>query len=311
MCRFSSWRRQRQRTQAPGVERAGQQRGDQRCHGHPRDAAAHLRVARALADDEAADADRGRHGRRAAARQQRERRDHAQPRLPVAVRRARQCPQEEADTEQLRQFGRRLVAQLQQAQRGDERQQRAVGNGARVVHRVGLAAEREGGGLGRFGAREMEGRVPDRGHRQGEQQREGQARRHVAVDQWRQQGDEERTQPVRQQRGVARHAAQRRRKPGGAALGDGRHLRIGHEVGIAPRVAVEQPRQHVGGRQQQQRDARQAPGAALGDEGRGGAAHGCWIMPEAQAQKRQPELPFLRVGRRAASPGCAPRRLTS
>jgi hypothetical protein len=160
------------------------------------------------------------------------------------------------------------VAELQQAERGDQREQRAVGHRACVVHRVGLAAEGQRHRLRGLGAREVEGGVPDERHRRRQQQRERQPRGQRGVERRREQRDEGGAQPMRQQCRVAGHEAQRRCPPRGAALGDGHHLAERCEVGVAPRVAPHQTGQQVGAAQQPQRRPRQAARARTGDEGR-------------------------------------------
>ncbi len=140
----------------------------------------------------------------------------------AAERRRRQAPEEQGDAEQLDQVGRGLVAELQQAERRDQRKQRAIGHGARVVNRARLAAERERHGLGRFGAGEVEGGVPDEHQGERQQQRERNARGERRIERRRQQLDEGGTEPVRQPRRVDRQGAQRGRQPRRTTLRDGR-----------------------------------------------------------------------------------------
>ena len=156
-----------------------------------------------------------RHGRRAAAGQQRQRGQHRQRATASAGRAPRPAPyRNRLIADQLRQLGRRLVAQLQQAQRGDQRQQGAVGDGPRVVDRLGLAAEGEGQRLRGVGARQVEGgctrSAPASAPAAARTAARGQRRVDPAAPS---SADEGGAQPVRQQRGVGRHAAERRRQP--------------------------------------------------------------------------------------------------
>ena len=57
------------------------------------------------------------------------------------------------------------MTQLQQPQGSDEGQQCAIGQSTRVINRGRFAAEGHGQGLRGLGAGQMEGGVPDAGHR--------------------------------------------------------------------------------------------------------------------------------------------------
>ena len=165
------------------------------------------------------------------------------------------------------------MTQLQQAQAGHAGQQGAIGQGPGIVRRLRFAAKGKGHRLGGLGARQLEGGVPDQRQGERQQQRKGQAGRQRRLQPGRQALDRHRTQPVRQQRGFGGQATQGGGQPGRAAFGHGQHVAVGGQVGIAPGVAAEQAGQHISGAEQQQHQARQAFGAALGHQGRGGLAH--------------------------------------
>ena len=183
MCWLSSWRRQRHsvhRTSSqvghanqpiilarlticaapryaaepigPGPE--GRGRGD-RQHGADGDEAGQAPHPRLVRDEGDRDADHGEQqgdARRTARGQhrQRDRRGNAAGEAPVRAR--GEAIEVERDGGQLGQLRRRLVAQLQQAEAGDQGEQGAVGDGPRVVDRRRLAAEGERQRLCRFGA---------------------------------------------------------------------------------------------------------------------------------------------------------------
>ena len=206
------------------------------------------------------------HGRRAAGCQRRQRQQQHRAHLPAAVGCCRQGPLQTGHGRQLRQLGRGLMAQLQQAQGGDEGQQRAIGNRPAVVHRGRLAAKGQGQRLRGVAARPVEGGVPQRHQRQHQQCRKWQAGRQRRPDPGLQRLDGRCADPVRQQGRAGGHAAQGRRQPGRAALGQGQHLAEGAQVGAAPGVAAQQAGQHIGGAQQQQRQPGQALCGLLGHQ---------------------------------------------
>ena len=112
-----------------------------------------------------------------------------------------------------------------------------------------------------------------------EQQRERDAHRQRRIEPRRGQRDEGGADPVRQVCRIGRHAAERRRQPGRAALGHRQHLAERREVGVLPGIAPEHTGQHVGRAQQQQRKPRQRARGIARDQGRNRGAHGS-IMPQ-------------------------------
>ena len=187
--------------------------------------------------------------------------------MPAPKRAGCERVEEQRHARQLAEFGRGLVAELQQAERRDQREQGAIGDRARVVDRARFAAEGEGQGLGLVGAREVVGRVPGQHEHQHQQQGERQARGQGRIDPGRQQLDEGCAEPIGQQGAVSRQPRDGGRQPGRAPLRDVRHVAEGGDVGALPRIAPEQPRQHVGRAEQQQHEARQALRGTLCDEG--------------------------------------------
>ena len=163
----------------------------------------------------------------------------------------------ERHTGELRQLGCRLMPELQQPQSRDQRQQGPVGHRSRVIDRVGLAAKSEGQGLGGFGAGEVIRGVPGQRQHRHQQQRKRQPGRQSRVDPRAEQSDEDRTQPIRHGCRIGRHAAHHRHPPRRPAVGHADHVAERGHIGVAPRVTPKQPRQHVGGTEQQQGPARQ------------------------------------------------------
>ena len=142
----------------PGAQPGGQQRGRQRAQADPRRKAPHLRVARARADHRAGQAHGQRHGGRAAAGQQhqrghggqrgRARRGRARRPAPTGTGSRRRAAPVSGVVSWPSCSRPRLAISASTAR---------VGDGARVVDRVGLAAEGEGHRLRRLGARQLEG----------------------------------------------------------------------------------------------------------------------------------------------------------
>ena len=129
------------------------------------------------------------------------------------MRRRTETVQEERDGNELHQLGRRFVAELEQAERCDQRQQRSIGDRPRVVDRIGFAAEGEGKGLRRFRPRKVICRVPGQRQRKGEKDRERDARRERGIEHRAEQANEGGADPVREQRAVGRQPADRRCEP--------------------------------------------------------------------------------------------------
>ena len=216
--------------------------------------------------DDADDGEQGRDARRAAGRERRQgQHDGERPASRPQGDRG-DTVEEQRDGGELGQLRRRLVPELQQPERGDEGERRAVGDGPRVVDRPRFAAEGEGQRLRRFRTREVVGGVPGQGERQRQQGGERDARRERGVEPGRGQLDEDGTDPVGQQGTVGRQAADGRREPRRPALGDVDDVAERGDVGALPGVPSEQAGQHVGGAHQQQRDTRQRLGLAVADE---------------------------------------------
>ena len=216
----------------------------------------------------------------------------------------------ERDGDELGQLRRRFVAELKQAERGDQREQRTVGDRTREVDRLGFAAEGERKRLRRLGPRQVIRGVPGQRQRQREQEGERDPCRERRIDHRAQEADEQRPDPVRQQRAVGRQAADRRRKPRRLALRDVDDVAERRDVGALPRVAAEDARQHVCGAQEKERQARQRLGFALADEGGVGRVHAGWIAATANdaasiACLVAPALPAKKAAEAAFS-GVAP-----
>ena len=113
------------------------------------------------------------------------------------MRRRCETVQEQGDGNELDQLRRRFVAELEQAQRCDQREQRAVGDRARVVDRIGFAAEGEGKRLRRFRASEVIRRIPGERKREREKERERDARGERGIEHRAQQANEDGADPVR------------------------------------------------------------------------------------------------------------------
>ena len=90
------------------------------------------------------------------------------------------------------------MAQLQQAERGDEGQQRTIGQRSGVVHCGRFATEGQGNGLCRFRTGQMKGGVPEASHGQHKNDPVGQPYRHDGAGPVSQQLDGHAAYPVRQ-----------------------------------------------------------------------------------------------------------------
>ena len=282
----------------PGVDQQCGDDAEQRARQHPATELARRGVGRAPAHQRADPTQRGRDARRAARGQRRQRDQHRGLRLRRAKRARRHRVQKEGDARELRHVGRRLVAELQQAERCDQRQQGAVGNGARIVDRISFTAESEGQRLGRFGACEVVGAVPGQHQHQRQQDRE----RDACGQRWTEPGAEQfhehRAEPVRQQRAVGGQTGHRRREPGAASLRQVDHVAEGRDVGVLPRVAAEHAGQHIGRAEQQQCASRQPLRSALGDEGGVGGVQvgervGARMMQEVWPTKKAAGAAFM------------------
>ena len=256
----------------PAMHRPGHERRQRHRAEDPRQELAGVLVGRAVAEPQRADGQRQRDGRRAAGREHRQRGEHRGARLPSAEGERREAVDEEGDAQQLEDLGRDLVAQAQQADAGDQRQQAAVGHGAGVVDRMGLATEGEGDRLGGLGAGQVQAAVPGQRQHRRQHQAEGDACRHRGLQEG-QQLDAQRADPVGQQAAIRGQAGDRGLQPRRMALRDAGDEAVGGEIGVAPRVTAEQAGQHVGRAQQQQGPARDRVRAALGHDGRGGQIH--------------------------------------
>jgi hypothetical protein len=135
---------------------------------------------------------REQHGdaRRAARREDDDRQRRDRRALQRVMRRGTETVQIEGDGDELDQLRRRFMTELQEAQRSDQREQRAVGDRSRIVDRFGLAAEGERERLRRVGSRQVIGRIPGERQRDGEQQRERDPRRQRRIDHGAQQANE-------------------------------------------------------------------------------------------------------------------------
>ena len=255
--------------------------------------------------------DRGRAARRGHDKRQCRRRSA----LNGLFRHRRHAVEEQGERDQLDQFRRGFVTELEQAERRDQREQRAIGDRPRVVGRIGFAAEGEGQRLRRFGARQVIGGVPGQRQRQGEQQRVRDAGSERRVEPGARQLDEDGADPVRQERAVGGDSAHRRREPRGPALGDVDDVAERGDVGVLPGVAPEQARQDIGRAQDEERQPRQGRRFALADECGIGRVHtafdsatandAAWaaapLQGASQARKRQPKLPFAESLRATSS----------
>ena len=197
-------------------------------------------------------------------------------------------------TRQLREVAGDFMRQLGQPEAGEQGEQPGIGHGARIVFGVGLAAEGEGHGLGTRAARQVVHGVPGGQQRQHQQGNEGQAGRHLGGEPAWRPLQRERAEPEGEQAvAVGRESGQRGGQPVAAPLGQFQHVAERGDIDVAPGVASDETRHHVGQAQQQQRPARQGAGGALRDDGGGRVVHG---GRRSKRAARWPGLPFFAGG---------------
>ena len=296
---------------APQVQRPGQPRGHQ---GRRRNQAGPVPplLARAWiggpiqqARHHAADAEQQRHPRRAAQRQADQPEQH-RTRCKDGAQRQRGNPEQRERAEaELGQRRRGLVRQLGQAEAGDQGQQAAVGDCARVVGWFRFATEGESQRLGLRAARQEIDAVPGGKQGQRQQQDEGDAGREIRRHPGRRRLHRPGAEPIGQQPVEFRRLAQQAgrqpwRRPGGQL----RHVAEGGDVGVFPGFPADEAGQHVGHAEQQQGDPRQAPDGTLGNDGWSRLVHCGRIMGRAcfaneKGQHGCPGCPSDR-GRKAA-----------
>jgi hypothetical protein len=130
-----------------------------------------------------------------------------------------------------------FVTQLEQPQRGQQGQERSIGQCAGVIYGGCFATKRHGSRLGRLGSGQVEGAVPHGSHGEAEKPAKGQANGQERPRHITQQGDGHSAQPMRQKTYIHRQPADRRMPPGDMACGQGGHHGKRGHVHVAPRVS--------------------------------------------------------------------------
>ena len=197
---------------------------------------------------------------------------------------------------------------LGQSQAGEQCEQAAVGDSARVVGRRGFAAKRKRHGLRTGAARQCVNAPPGGPQAQHQQQGEGNARRKNGRQQALRDLQGPGAQPVGQQTvRFRRQGAQQGREPRCMPARQFQHVAISSDIGPAPGVAADETRQHVGRAQKQQSPARQGPHGAVGNDGGSGLVHaksGCRVAVKHTGKKKQRGFPgCLWTGARALALG--------
>ncbi len=179
-----------------------------------------------------------------------------------------------------------LVRELGESQAGDQGQQAGIGQGARVVGGVGLAAEGEGHRLRCWLTGQVVHRVPSARQREGQQPGEGKTGREI---EWQkgQGADEQRAQPVGQQRGVFHRQAQHAGVPPVPPPGQLRHRTEGAYIGVLPGRAAQKAGQHIGHAEQDEGQARQSAHGRLAHDGGRRAIHGWGLYKRRTGGKRR------------------------
>ena len=269
-------------TQLPGKP-CGCQRQYQQAQGCP---ACHgclglCLVCRPQAQQRATRAIEHRQDRRTAEHQSGQAQCDCQPGPPALAWHGRQPIEDQRCAAKLCEIGRSLMGGLGQSQAGEQCEQTAVGDSARVVGGRCFAAKRKRHGLRTRAARQGVNAPPGGPQGQNQQQCEGNARRKNGRQQALRELHGPGAQPVGQQAvRFRRQAAQQGREPRRMLARQLQHVAVGSDVGAAPGVAADEARQYVGRAQKQQSPARQGPHGAVGNDGGGGLVHaksGCRV----------------------------------